>query len=108
MKLARYLPLALVAAARAQDGLTCETEAIEFQKCVTLNEEPEEGACSTCLEKHVFQDDEDGASPPTDDQIDAAVLACTAVGQPCEGCADQTVAMATCGKKQLASAREEL
>ena len=106
MKLARYLPLALVAAARAQDVVNCDTEAIELQKCVgdiMLSEEPgKEGGCMACLEKHSSQ------KPPTDDQIDTAVLKCTAAEGPCEGCADQVVALATCGKAQLASAKEEL
>merc|ERR1719162_1207597 len=111
MKLARYLPLALVTAARAQDGPDpCETHAIALQKCVgdiiLEDKDPEEGGCMACLEKHSGPAEENGYSSPTDSQIDTAVLKCTAAEGPCEGCADQVTALAECGKISLASARE--
>jgi len=108
MKLALFLPLAVVAAARAQDDFDspCEAQLIALHKCTGANidQEPAEGSCLACLEEYAGGDDEGGL--PEEDQIDEGVRKCTAAGEACESCADPVSALASCGKKALAAERE--
>lgn len=107
MKLALFLPLALVAVARAQDDhdSPCKMQVIALHKCVgdDIDQEPAEGSCLACLEEYAGGDDEGGL--PTDGQIDEGVRKCTAAGEACDSCADPVSALASCGKAALAMER---
>ena len=111
MKLAHYLPLALVAAASG-DGvppgagddyvMPCATEIDDVNKCGggdgrraggSGKGEPVAGRdCMECLEDERRRNDED---------LDAAVAVCTALDAPCKGCEEPLSAMTACALETL-------